>query len=259
MNSFNFTFFTPGHNVLLQALHLRVGLGAAQLGVAAILLAAALGYCAYTDALCGRVIRNTVVGAIALAAGASAPLIFADTRSHFLWAAVMIALVGLLYLARVVKEGDLKLFAALALVFAQGTAVLVLAAFAVIAVYGLPQAVLLHWRARSQGRKHGLTQVPAAPGIALGYPLTLLLAGVSAGDCLLLVIVELLAFTLSLFCADLLRRSASAVEALDGVDGVDDIDNATRVAPVDASVDNADVDAESEGDEVVADGLTRLG
>jgi hypothetical protein len=203
----DFTFFSPGHNALLQALSLRSGVGVSQLGVAAVLLAAALGYCAYTDAFAGRIIRNTVVGVIAFAATVSAPLIFAHALTHFLYAAAMIGIIFIIYLSRAIKEGDLKLYAALAIVFAQGIIVLLLASFAIIIIYGLPLFFRSRALARRENRSHGFTQVVAAPGIALAYPLTLLLAGVSAGNCLLLVIVEVLAVTAAIFFADLQRRA----------------------------------------------------
>lgn len=212
MSSLDFTFFQPGHNTLLHALTIHSQLGNSQLGVGAILLACALGYCAYTDVMCGRIIRNSVVGAIALASAATAPLIFTDVRAHFAWAAVAIVIVSVLYILHVFKEGDVKLFAALAFLFAQGTLVLLLASCAIIVVYGLPSALRSRALARKEGRKHGLTQVAAGPGIALAYPLTLLLAGVSSGDCLLLVIAELATFTVSILGADLMRRAEAKAE-----------------------------------------------
>ena len=212
------TFFTAGQNSLLRALTLRHGLGSGQLALPAILLAVLLGYCAYTDLFCGRIIRNNVVGAVALAAAASAPVIFADVRSHFMWAGVMLVLAFLLYMTRAVAEGDLKLYAALAFVFAQGLAVLALVSFAIIVAYGYPYMISRHARAVREKRKAGLTKMPAAPGIALAYPLTMLLAGVSARDCLLLTAVEVAAVAVSLaFSAMSARAAAHPVpEAADG-------------------------------------------
>jgi len=191
------TFFEPTHNQLLNALGLRA-LSTSNLWPAAVVLALVLGYCAYTDIFRGKIIKNSAVMAIFLASGAIVPLIYAHPLHHYIVGLICIVPLFFLYMTGVFVEGDLKLLAALAILFAQGIFVLLIASFLIIIIYGAPKAIQSHRLAHRKGEKAGKTKVPAGPGIALAYPLTLFMWGVSLPQALGLVGVELLTILLAL-------------------------------------------------------------
>ena len=214
------SFFEPGNNPLLNLLELRAGLSAGQVAPLVFVLAVLLGHCAYTDMFCGRIIRNATTMAAALVCLAATPLLLDPDKltGHFAAAGVTIVVLVLLYLVGAFKEGDLKIYAALALLLGPATAVFVLASFAVIVLYSVRAAVATQLR-RMRDRRAGVTAqkayrtyVPAGPGIALAMPLTMLMAGISPGYCLLVVGVQVATVALSLQLA-YLSRKADELEA----------------------------------------------
>jgi uncharacterized membrane protein YhaH (DUF805 family) len=202
---------------ILHDLHLLPG-AAHDLRLAAALLALVLGYCAYTDVFGGRRIPNAACACVALGALALVPLIFASPGRHLFWALVACALIlTVLYAlprlavgAPAMAAGDVKLLGALALAFAQGILVLAFLTALVAVIYGLPSLARTRLAARRAGSRPARTLAPTAPAIAVAYPATLCLAGVSVADGLALLGISCAAAALSLGASRLLAEGDEA-------------------------------------------------
>lgn len=215
------SFFQPGENPLLNMLELRPDLSATQLGGFVLVLAVLLGHCAYTDIFCGRVIRNSTTMATALVCLAITPLVLTEEslRVHALSVVIVIVLLTFIYFLGAFKEGDLKIYAALALFLGPATVVFVFASFAVIILYSLRAAVATQMR-RLRDRRHGSvkpfheyrTYVPAGPGIALALPVTMILADIEPGYAFLIVGAQIAVVAL-LLQGSYIGRKADELEA----------------------------------------------
>jgi hypothetical protein len=161
----------------------------------AFIAAVLLGFAAYTDLFRGRIIYNEVNAALAFIGLGMGIWLFRDhLGSHFLWFGVSAVVLIAITMIGAIKEGDLKLYLALALFFDKGISFLVIASFVIIIVYGIPGAVRKIRQQRASGnwdqRGQRLGMPPGGPGIALAVPLTLYVSNVPGFACLAFLLVE---------------------------------------------------------------------
>lgn len=170
------------------------------LTVAVIGLALLLSYCSYTDLWCGMKIRNYVVLPLFLTGAVAVPVLFKNVEHQYIAAAVVIALLVVLRLIHAISLGDVKLLAGLAFFFGYGTIVLTCVSFLILLLYGAPvaaKAYLSHNRENLKNQqKYKKTAVPAGPSIAVAFPITLGLMGVSWLDVGALLAIEITATVL---------------------------------------------------------------
>lgn len=212
--NFSHSVFTIGHLNPLANFGLRHGLGFAQLWMPVVVLALALAYAAYTDLFCGRVIRNSLNAALAMGGLAVTSLLFKDPGTHLIEAAVVIAIVFVMFMTRAMAEGDLKLFAALALILGKAAGLLLFLSIFLMVAYSIPTMYTTVRRNRASGHKakrgERLGMAPGGPGIALAFPLLLVFAGVKPLYCLALAGIEVVAVGLYLGMARFNEKALAA-------------------------------------------------
>lgn len=151
------------------------------LGVIAALL---LGVVAGTDIFKGRRIHNTTNLALLVLSIAGMFVVATDIKAHLIGAAISIALVFFLAIVGAFKEGDMKLYMAMAFFFSQATVFLIFASFFMILLYALPLSVPLIREQKKSGKWKDkgkrLGTPPGGPGIALAVPFTLFMMGLDA-------------------------------------------------------------------------------
>ena len=165
----------------LLANPLAEGITSNQLGLALLIVAAVLGYCAYADLFLGRIIPNPASVGLIIGSLAVVPLAAADVTNHLIVGAVVCVVLTLLCIVGVFAPGDWKVYCGLAILLGPASIVLIFVSFAFIIVYSLPIAIkTMKGRKLSVERPkagHRLGTSPGAPGIALSFPATLALMG----------------------------------------------------------------------------------
>lgn len=173
------SFLTPHNNPLIDLGFTSSFPVWAQFALVALTIL--LGICAYTDLYQGWIIKNEVTGAIAVITTVSSLFLFDSPVKHFLIAAAMIVVIFALYMFGVFREGDLKIFSALAMLLAQGVVLMIFMSFTLIVLYSIP-TMIKSFKSRdvAQARGHRLGSAPAGPGIAGGFVWFLYFCGLSA-------------------------------------------------------------------------------
>lgn len=178
---------------------LRPELAGWPLRPAGMLLALLVGVLAAID-LRSRLLPNVfTLPALAVAAVAP-PLLYLTPGPAYTAAGIMIALLALMTMLGGLGAGDLKLFACFAFLYGGGFIMFLLAASVVTLGYSFAIVRGERRRAEAAGTPGDLrrTKIPFGPGIAVAYPVTLHIYGVSATDAAVAGFLVLLAFALTL-------------------------------------------------------------
>lgn len=169
------SFFLSGEQdtYSLFDLTLRSSLDAAVLWPALLVICALLAHAAYTDIFRGNIIRNSTTLALFCVAVALTPLLWENPKEHLYWVLGDLVLLVAIYVVGAMKEGDVKLYAGLAVLLGPAFFFLAMISWLVILIYALPTMIRAR-RRRATGRGMRLGTAPGGPGIAAAFPLVLL-------------------------------------------------------------------------------------
>lgn len=169
-----------GAHALLQ-LGLRDGLGYNELALGVLMLAMLLGYCAYTDAFRGRIIRNAVTGGLLVGSIAVVPLLYNDPLAHMKSVGAAALIFFVVFWTGAIKEGDFKLYIGLAVLLGKAAILLAFVSWILMVTYSAPAMWAASRKRKAAGEKlskQNMTTAPAGPSIAAAFPVSLLLARV---------------------------------------------------------------------------------
>lgn len=180
------TFTSPLDMIELLEPHLRATVGHQQIIAGVVIVAVLLGVCSFTDLFRGRRIPNVISVSMIVAGMAAAPMLHVNPAVAYINA---LALGTLLFVAAIatggIGVGDIKLYTALTLLLGPAGWLLYFVSLAIGILYGVPLA------AAQQSGRIGKFGTPMAPAIALAFPVSLALLGVSVPHAAALAVIEL--------------------------------------------------------------------
>jgi len=199
MNSF--VLFHAGQSNPLFRLGLDHHLSTATLWPALAVICLLLGHAAYTDLAGGRIIKNGTTGALFCVAVVLLPFLYQHPEKHLIWVGVALAFLAFLYLFGAVAEGDVKLYAGLAVLLGKAMVALFFISWMLIIIYSIP-IIVVTWKERRRRKQQAsgdavidkfgqrLGAGPGGPGIALAFPITVWAIGASSLQTLALIGIE---------------------------------------------------------------------
>jgi Flp pilus assembly protein protease CpaA len=157
-----------------------------------------LGWSTYTDIFQNKTIPNTASMGMLFTAIAVAPFLYDNIEKHILWSVGLGLFFFLAFLLGAFADGDLKIYLAFAFLLGPAALIAALLSWVVIIIYSLPAIYQSLHKRKEKNRGERLGIAPAAPGIALSLPLTLMLLGVEGKYIVFFSLAIIFSFLLSL-------------------------------------------------------------
>jgi Flp pilus assembly protein protease CpaA len=179
----------------LSDLQFNSFVGQVHLWPLAIMVALLLGHVFYTDYFKGHKISNTTSMGFFTLSFTAALFLYSNLTVHFIFAALFIGFLLILFIFADFGGGDLKIYAGLALLIGPAVILLMVISSLFTLLINIPMIVenRRQHKAENKPGRAKLGKAPLGPGIAISFPLVLLILGLN----ILLSAVFLLAILLS--------------------------------------------------------------